>query len=302
MEIRVPHQFTYNTKEDTPIADVVASLLAAERLLFEVKPLLESCIPGLRIEKISVSIREITQQSPLRELLFGTFFIAFQKDLERDVPEIVNRLMGVEMPHQYDSIVTLVFCLILFYGLDFVYHQVNKGAFSHRIRGHFEGLAKEVAKELNISEERIRTVLEEKYGASKLRLISGSAIRFFMPSKRQANAAVLIGRQNIDSETVADIPSDAQIETADEPEMIRSIENVEIELHAQDVDRSRQGWAAVINEITPKRMRMEIYPPIKPEDLYTKTRIRGDIMLVSQQSESGVYEPHMFHLIRIRDS
>jgi hypothetical protein len=85
----------------------------------------------------------------------------------------------------------------------------------------------------------------------------------------------------------------------DEPPDMEPVENVRIELHAQDVDRAKAGWAAVIPEVSPNRLRMQIYPPLKPEDIYTKTEVIGDIILVSRQTESGNAEPYMFHLVRI---
>jgi hypothetical protein len=103
------------------------------------------------------------------------------------------------------------------------------------------------------------------------------------------------------SDVVAEIPSDAQILELEDNETAAPVENVRIQLHAQDVDRTKLGWAAVVPEISPKRMKMSIYPNIQPKDIYTKREIIGDIMLVSRKNKSGKSEPYMFHLMRVRE-
>jgi hypothetical protein len=104
VEIRVPHRILYEISDAAPVADVIESLLGAEALLQEIGPLLEGCIPGLHVEKIQVSVRSISQESPLKEIFWAALFITFQKDLEADVPKIVEDIFGVHVPDQYDTI------------------------------------------------------------------------------------------------------------------------------------------------------------------------------------------------------
>jgi hypothetical protein len=97
MEIRVSHKIEYQVERGVPVADLVASLLATEQLLRDTAPLLQECFPGLTIEKIEVSVGEISEGS-LRELLFVTLFAAFQKDLDKDVPAAIEQLTGAHVP------------------------------------------------------------------------------------------------------------------------------------------------------------------------------------------------------------
>jgi hypothetical protein len=199
-------------------------------------------------------------------------------------------------------LVALVFCILAFYGVNFIYTQVNKGAFSRHIRDQFEGLIKELSSATGLSEEKIAGVLEAKYGKSRVRVISHSALGLFAPSKRERNVPVIIDGRRIESSVIEDIPSEAQIDAADVPETTKAYENVQIDLHAQDMDHAKHGWAAVVPKVGSKRLRMEIYPPIKPEAIYTRKRLRGDIMLVSRKRPDGTYHPVMFHLLNITHS
>jgi hypothetical protein len=299
MEIRVPHQIVYEVTEPVPVSDLVASLLATERLLQDTGPLLQEFFPGLGVQKIAVSVGEISEGS-LKEMLFVALFIAFQRDLERDVPAAIGGLTGAPVPGGYESIVTIIFCLLIFYGVDFVYAQVNKGARSKHIRKQLEDVSEELARETGLAQERITQVLEAKFGKSGLRVLASAAVKFFTVSKHANNAPVSISKRTVDKETVAEVPSEAQIEEANVPEIVQQFENVEIELHAQDVDRAKTGWAAVVPQVSPKRLRMELYPPIKPEDIYTKSRIQGDVAVVLQKKSDGSYKPTTIHLMKIR--
>ena len=79
------------------------------------------------------------------------------------------------------------------------------------------------------------------------------------------------------------------------------LSDVEIEIHAQDVDSARQGWAATIPGHVDKRKKMQIFPPVKPDDIWTKERVRGDVVIVSERQDDGELLPTMIHLLRISD-
>jgi hypothetical protein len=299
VEIIIPHEVLYRLDRPVAVADVVEALLGTEQLLRESGPVLADLISGLTVEQVRISVRHISQESPLRTALFAAIVFTYQKDLEKAVPAIAEQL-GLHITAAHHTIITLLFCLLLFYGAESIYTQVSKKAFSKRIREQFDSTAKELSAECGISEEKIKGILEKRYGKSRIRVLAQSALSFFRPSKQENNAPISIGGKFIDSETVAEVPNDAQIAAAEVPEIARPFKNVTIELHAQDMDRSKRGWAAIVPEVSPRRLRMEIFPPVRPEQIYTKPKIRGDIMLVSNKKPDGTYEPRMFHLLDVK--
>lgn len=299
VDVRIPHLVVYEVPEPSAISNVIASLRATEQIFFETAPLLEQLVPGLEVGGIRVHVESLAQGSPLRELFFATMFVAFQKDLERDVPPIIEQLSGIHVGEHYESVVTLLFCLVLFYGADFIYRQIVKTVEGAHIKAQLDQLVRESALHCHVDEKHIREALEARFEKKRLGNLIHSAIDFFSPSKRQGNAPVTIGRRRFNSDTVAEFPGEAQIHEFEEQETTRAYENVEIELHAQDMDRAMQGWAGVIRSLSDRRLRMQVYPPIKPEDIYTRTKIRGDVIVVSRRAPDGSMEPYMFHLIRL---
>lgn len=299
-DIRFAHQVVYDVPESSAISDVIESLQATEQLFFEVAPLLEQLVPGIQVGGVRVHVQSLTQGSPLRELFFTTMFLTFQRDLEREVPAVVEHLTGAHVSGQYDTLVTFIFCAILFYGAEFAYKQIAKTIDGSRIQAHLDNLIKDVADHCNLPEARVRQLFDKRYEKKRLGPLMRSTVQFFAPSKQQGNAPFSIGKRRFDADTVAEFPGDAKIQDYEDGESNRNLENVEIELHAQDVDHARQGWAGVIRQVSDRRLRMAVYPPIKPDDIYTKTKVRGDVIVVSRRAPDGSMEPFMFHLIRLR--
>jgi transcription termination factor NusB len=267
MEIPLSHKVVYEIEEAVSVSEVVESLLGTERLLKDVGPILEDCVPGLTVERIDVYITKIGRESPLREMFFAALFLTFQKDLEREVPNVVEKLFGIDVSDDYDTIVTVVFCLLAFYGLDFLYRQSRKLSERSRIQDQLEGLVKEVAEQTSTTEQHIRASLEKRYSKNRIRNLAKAALRFVDPSRRHADASIRIGARVIESEIIAEIPKDVEVLDLEEEELTEPYSGVEIELHAQDIDRQKQGWAGVVKEITPKRLRIHLYPTIKPEEI-----------------------------------
>jgi hypothetical protein len=271
-----------------------------EELITEMGPLLEACVPGLAIERIEVSIREISQGS-LKELMWAAIFVAYQPDLEKEVPNLLEHLFGTKMGHDYPTIITVLFLLLTFYGLNFVHKRLAKLVESDRLHAQLDGLISEAANHCQITEERMRRILEERYAKGRIRQLVRASLRLFEPSKAHGNAGIRVSGRRIEPRLVSDVPSNAQMLDFEEPPLTRSLADVEIELHAQDIDRTRQGWAAVIPSLSRQRMRMELYPPISPVDIYTKSRIRGDIIVVFRLNAKSEQEPYLCHLVRLRD-
>jgi hypothetical protein len=299
-EYRLPHEVLYEIKDSITVEDVIESLLGTQEILREMGPLLEACIPGLIVERIEISIREISESS-LRELMWAAVFVSFQQDLEKEVPNLLEHLFGTKIGHEYPTITSILFLLLLFYGVDFVYRRLAKLAEGQRLRVQLDGLIREAAEHCKVSEERLRQILEERYARGHVRSLVRAAFRVFRPSKQHGNVGMRVAGRRIEPSFVADVPSDAQMLDFADPPSTRNLEDVEIELHAQDLDRSKQGWAAVIPSFSKERMRMDLYPPIMPVDIYTRSKIRGDVIVVFRQNAKGDQEPHICHLVRLSD-
>lgn len=105
---------------------------------------------------------------------------------------------------------------------------------------------------------------------------------------------------DISGEAVREAPSDFDLSLEDEVEQY-ALQNVTIEIRALDKDRKKQGWYAVVNDVTEKRLKMQIYPTIDPNSIFGKDTIRGDIIVVNKKNGDGNYQPSMYHLVKLND-
>ena len=101
VEISLPLSISYQTKGVTPIADVVEALQATDAISRDAISLLPSLIDGLEIARCDVGIKRISQESPLREVLFLTLFVTFQDDLSREVPLLLEELFETSFPEKW---------------------------------------------------------------------------------------------------------------------------------------------------------------------------------------------------------
>ncbi len=97
------HHVTYDIQKNASVADVAHSLLANERLMRYAGIILEDCIEGFKVESIDVKVNKVTQQSPLAETLIGMLIIAYQRDLVREVPPIIEHFLGIKVSDKYKT-------------------------------------------------------------------------------------------------------------------------------------------------------------------------------------------------------
>ncbi|OCJ63711.1 hypothetical protein A6U97_14750 [Agrobacterium tumefaciens] len=300
VEIRVPLSITYETAGSTPIVDVIAALHAADAAIEDAISLLPSLIDGVHIENSQINVRLLSQQSPLRELLLVTLLVAFQDDLNKEIPPMLEDIFKTNIPDSYDSIVTVVTMVVLFYGAAFLKDAAIKAVEDGALRHQVDSLISQLADSTGKSEEEIKRIFDTKYGKpAPVRRLARAVRGFFIPSQREGGAPVTFDRKTIDRDVVREVPYPQEFAAKEDFEKYQPINDVVLDIHAQDKDKVSVGWAAVPRGITEKRLRMKIIEPITANDLWNKDTIRADITLIHHLAADG-YVPAEIHLIRIR--
>lgn len=153
----------YLTDDPVPIRDIIASLQGAEAAIREAGRLLPLLIDGVHVEKVEIKVREVAQESPLRELFVIALFIAFQEQLEEEVPQLITDATGMIVPDRFDTVVTVLTLIVVFYGAgalkDLVFGKGEDGAAKLQL----DGLIAEIAPQVGKSESQVRRVLDERY-------------------------------------------------------------------------------------------------------------------------------------------
>lgn len=279
-----PFSVRYLTDDPVAIRDIIESLQGVETILGEMANVLPDFVDGLLVQKIEVRVRELAQESPLRELFVVALFLAFQKDLEKEVIGGIEHATGYHVPSNLDTIVTVLALILVFYGVgaikDLVVGKVVAGP-SERM---LDGLVSELSADTGKSPEYIRKRLDDRYGDKTLwKRLANATSRFFGPSKRQHSAAMEVNARSIDHDTVKDVPAQYLIEHESDERPTRPFTNVALELHAQDKDNSGKGWAAVPRGITDQRLRLKLMPEVSPSEVWGHNLVHGDIHIVYEK-------------------
>jgi len=124
MEIQFPHKIIYTNQGKIPVREIANSLLAQATLIEHLKPIMEGCIDGVSIEKIELIFKEAKHNSPLEEAFFVSVLLAYQKNLEEEVPEIIKN-MGIDLPEKFHSIVTVLSFILIYYGIKFACNKFS---------------------------------------------------------------------------------------------------------------------------------------------------------------------------------
>ena len=124
-EVRLPLSIVYETTSPASVYDVIAALQSANAIANDVAALLPSFIDGLQVNKSSLNVHSLTEGS-LREALFLALLITYQSDLSEEGPPMIEDLFRVTVSDKYDTIATVVFLVVLFYGAGLAVDVVRK--------------------------------------------------------------------------------------------------------------------------------------------------------------------------------
>jgi len=301
MEIQIPFRVEYQTENPVPIPEIVDSLLALQLVLEEAGRNLELFVPGLTVEDVSIRVQEISHGS-LKELLLIGLFASFQEDLERDLPALVYELTGVEMPENTHTLLTILALVAIVYGADFIKQAVVDGLRDGPVRQWKKALIADLANATGRSADDVERVLDQRYQKKgRIKQLADASVRFFRPSKRQGDAAILVGDKRIEPRFISDTSDDFQIEEAAKAEKSRKHYGVRLQIHQKDIDRDSAGWAAVADGLHPKRLPMRLVDGVTAEQIWGEDEIIGDVILVSRRK--GVdFVPAEIHLVRVKDT
>ena len=297
-EIRIPISITYETAGITPVQKVIEGLQASEAVASEVVELLPSFVKGLTVEASVIGVAKISQESPLRELLVVALVIAHQREVGDFVEPIASKLVGPDMAADHSVVFGLLFSLIAIYGASAARDILMKRFEDHRPRKLLDALVAQVASETGKTEKEVRDILEARFSTpSAFRKIVSKAKAFFAPSHHDGNAPVQIGQTEISQDVVREIPQSGVNQERDmaryEPKA-----NVTINLHAMDRDKANTGWAAVIPEVSEKRLKLRLTREVDTSKLWARDTVTGDVVVVEKLTANG-FSPHEYQLTRV---
>lgn len=298
-EVRLPLSITYETSGVTPVTDIIEALQATDDLVRDAAALLPSFIHGLRLNKSSLNVRVLSQESPLKELFLVALVIAYQDDLEAEVPPMLERLFDVTVSDDYDTIVTIAFLAVVFYGVGMAIDAAKKMATSSLPRERYYELASLLAQQTGKTPDDIHRIIRTHFEKpSAVRRLMRQAKRVFLPSQKDKNAPITVDRHYVSTDLVREVPYIQADEKPGDFDRYTPYQNVALEIHAMDRDKASTGWAAIAPTISDRRLKVRVVDPVKTSDVWGKDRVTADVVLVSKLTSDG-YTPAEIQITRL---
>lgn len=311
MQLRVPTEFTYNSESRATVSEVAKSLVAQEKLFRDAILVLEECFPQLTVDGITVVVREVTQNSPMRHRLEGVLAAAFQEGLMDDMPvDLIQTLFGYDVPDSYDSFVSLLILIIALWGAERVIKRLRRmkddaerGRLERRedeIAAERRVLTENAAQKLHIPQEQLVEALNSVLTKRPV-AVSNQSMDFLGPARRhRATSISTAGDAKINTAAIEALPSDAEMASYKPPTQTDPFECVVVKFFAHDRENPKR-WAAAIADITEERKALHLAPDIDAESLFTRDMVRADVLVTYVLDAEGVYQPTVYYLSKVYD-
>lgn len=300
MEIVIPHRVVYDFDGQASVAEVAKSIIAQDKLVRDALAVLEAVFPNLSFEKPEVSVREISQASPLKTTLIATAMAVYAPALGEDVPDILNTLFGVDVPDGYDSIVSVLVLLIAIYGVDWLWKKISTEIKERKeLRAERDRLLKQAADQAAVTQDHLEEAIERVLEKRKRSVMKAGA-DFFEPAKRHKARSVTASGAQVGQAALSEMPSDVDLAQYEPPTEVREIERARVRFRAHDLDRNK-AWAATIEEVSPNRRPLHLAPDVRPEQLFERSEVIADVLVTSELDAEGEYAPSFYYLQRVHD-
>lgn len=311
MELRVPAQFTYEFDGRATVGEVAKALTAQEKLFREAILVLEECFPELDVEHVTVVVREVSQNSPLRYRLEGMLLAAVQEGLMDDMPvDLLNTLFGVDVPDSYDSFVSVLILIVGLWGAEKVIQRLkrakedlDKKKLEKRekaLADERRKLTEEAARKISIPEDQLIEAVTAVLSKRPV-TIGNQAMDFLSPARRHnASAVTTPGGAEISKAALDALPSDVEMARHKPPTQTEPYEGVTVKFFAHDRENPKR-WAASIAEVSEGRKALHLAPDIDAEKLFTRDKVKADVLVTYVLDAEEEYQPTVYYLARVYD-
>lgn len=304
-ETRFPHGLYYPDAHSLSLSDIAATLTAHEHLIPVVAGIISKSIDGVSVHKITIELEDI-KRSSLSESFFVAIFLVFQEDLEKEVPDAIQALTGHTLDPRFDTLVTVLFMVALYYG---TMRLLGKGGKHHKklpssLEGDYRNYITIAANTLNVTPQVIERAVEEAVTKQKQPSVMRAAIDLFRPAKRGGNGRIVpMGLPEIPAAHVADFPNEVALAELDDDNVPIPIDRGLIKLRALDRDKSDRGWAGSLTSeiLKTKRLPLKLYPTIDREYLASLKEVSAEAIVECKMMDDGSLKPKRIHLLKVLD-
>lgn len=302
MKTEFTHSGKYTAQAFT-IEEVVGSLSAQKALLEAGVSLLAELDQNFRLEKVTIRVESLATGSLFWDLLIEIYG-EYQADIEDRVIGEIENMFGMDVPSEYEGLVTLGALAVTYVVARYAYDRVarskgEKSGAAPNIVGNNNVVIQQIANASGHDEQLVERALDRTLPPSKRQALIPKVADFLRPAKKDPSSSIeLKGAPNIMPETLSEFPSDADLKNVDDTTNV-PLEGQTIDIRGTDRDKNNTGWGAVIvdNEQFPKRLPMDLYPTVDRERLAQYRIVKADLIVECDRRPDGCLRPKRIHLL-----
>lgn len=278
-ELVIEHHLEYTTKEPISIPEIVDALLGLERIIQRTPDVLETLFPNTKITNVNVLLANLESGSLIEDIIVK-FVFGKQEDFDDFIKKVREKCQMDKLKDNKVLLTSIIVSLILTGG----YYAVKKSGGDpqklYQIEANNNTIINIGAGMVEMSPELFKSIIETTI--KKDTNLATDAIHIIKPAKKTESAEIIfdnIQDLKVTKNTVSSIPSYLYQEDED-AEHFEDLKDVFLEIRAMDLDRKRQGWAAVVPAYSKERAKLQIDAIINLESLKGKSKLKGDVTLV----------------------
>jgi len=292
VELTTTHRIYYSNKEYIPLSEIADSLLALEGLIRQSPGVLEKLFPGTKIYGVEVYLSELKSGSLYEDVLVK-FVFGSQDKLDEFVNNIRERL-GLQNLKNNNQILSAILVTMTLMGGAYYYGRSNAGSDNKNTLEVNNNIVINMGADfVEMKSDEFRSAVEA--GVKDKEKLTRNAVRFVKPAKRDPEAHIRFDNEKklqINPETVKAMPR--HIAEPEPEETVEDHDRVEVIIRAVDLDSHRKGWAAIIPDISERRVKLQLDPHIDGEVLMQHPAAIANVTAIFKYDEEGKKIPTLY--------
>jgi hypothetical protein len=301
----------YSNEGPLPIADVIASLRALERIANNLVPRALSELADTNVLNVELLV-EGFEDGSFKESFVCRVVFGDEKSYDRFIEKLhkgelrgaikgaVDKWGSSMSPVQKATAVGVVLALLLSAGIYYAGQMAGTSEEGQAlIRANDITIVNIGADVFGKSPEEIGRIISDVAGTQRKRL-ARDAVDAIAPAKREPGSSIQLGNGaavTIPSDVITVSPSDLAQDPFESETIYR---DVDLQIRAQDLDSASRGWAALIPGLIDRRVRLVLGEGIDVGDLAGRFSIRADVeVLYRMDGRTKSMRPQQITILEI---
>lgn len=264
--LETTYKIKYTNENPVPIAEIIDSLLALEKIIRRTPKFVERYYKGIKITSTEVFVSSVEAGSLKEEFVIR--FVFKTKENYDQAKELAAKILGDNQVVK--TIVALGVGAII--GAGMIY-ALPDGTQAPTIEAYNNTIIN-IGADINFSAADIKATL----GALPPKAVAREAIQAVRPAKLEPGSHIEMEELpglDMPSKFVKESPY--KYEPPMPSEKSSKYKNVEIFIHASDRDNNEKGWGGIVPELFEHRVKFVLADNVDPSKLHGRIKARADL-------------------------